>query len=95
MGLDDGYPKNNISRSLVTDEIGVIGVEKGRAFHIMDNKNRASFNMSRVFGNDIEMILQAQSMAVHGKKNSWQSYKNYKIDNDRGKKSQVIRKRSK
>lgn len=81
LGLDDSYPEGEIMRTLITDEIGIVVIEKDvlRAYHIMDNGRRAELNYGDVTGNDIEMILQAQSMASHGKNNSYQSYKNYKL----------------
>lgn len=89
------YEVDGVSRSLVTNEIGRIDSALKRALHIMDNFYRATQDYGAVVSNDIEMILEAQSMAAHGEKNSKQSYKKYKIGDKSAKKSRVIKKRSK
>lgn len=93
LGLADGYEKNGVKRSLLTNEIGVTGVVSNSALHIMDNSRRAEKNYGDVFDNDIEMIINAQSMGMKLQSYSVAAYKTYYFNGVKFKKSKVIRKK--
>lgn len=59
---------------MITNEIGHVVAKDNEAYHVMNNGNR---DYSRVYPNDVEMIIQAQKEALANKDSSYQSYKNH------------------